>query len=312
MLFRSSMAQAAKNASKYLQNSNRTAPTNASIPATSTATAANNTLNLVGFVAIPKLTQPEKDLLDLHQGCYRCCTFYAGHFSCTCTADRPSLETCKKVTAAYAAKAKAAFEKKSTPVVAAVFGEDMDEDFTDEDLVDSNEFNEYVPPQPIPPLPEHLWWDCCIDAPFTCPPSPMRVLIDHGAPPVLISDDTVELYGLVCRTLFKPYAVSAAFVPGQATAKPVLLTEYCRLNVSSLDARWKSRTLNAIICPNLQADVILGLDFLVRNKIVVDAELRTVIAKETGFDLLHPPGQRKVALNLRFHQQYIVGKDSDY
>jgi len=27
----------------------------------------------------------------------------------------------------------------------------------------------------------------------------------------------------------------------------------------------------------------------VKNKIVVDAELRTVIAKETGFDLLHPP-----------------------
>jgi hypothetical protein len=141
------------------------------------------------------------------------------------------LETCKKVTTAYAAKAKAAFEKKPVPVVAAIFGEGMDEDF-----VDSDEFNEYVPPQLIPPLPKHLWWDCCIDAPFTCAPSPIRALIDHGAPPVLISDDTVELYGLVRRTLFKPYAISAAFVPGQSTAKPILLTHYCRLNVSSLDA----------------------------------------------------------------------------
>jgi hypothetical protein len=39
--------------------------------------------------------------------------------------------------------------------------------------------------------------------------------------------------------------------------------------------------------------VILGLDFLIKNKIIVDAELRTVIAKETGFDLLHPPDPTK-------------------
>jgi hypothetical protein len=99
----------------------------------------------------------------------------------------------------------------------------------------------------------------------------------------------VELYGLVRRTLFKPFAVSAAFITGQSRPRPVLLNEYCRLNLISQDAAWKSRTVNAIICPQLQTDLILGLDFLVRNKIVVDAELRTVIAKETGYDLLHPP-----------------------
>jgi len=99
--------------------------------------------------------------------------------------------------------------------------------------------------------------------------------------------------------LFKPFAVSAAFVPGQSIAKPLLLTQYCRLNVSSLNACWKSRTLSAIICPNLQADMILGLDFLVRNKIVVNAELRTIIAKETGYDLLHPPNPIKSHIQLQ-------------
>jgi hypothetical protein len=126
------------------------------------------------------------------------------------------------------------------------------------------------------------------------------VLIDHGASPVLISEDMVELYGLIPCTLFKPFTVSAAFVFKQPKPQPVVLTKYCRLNVMSCDVAWKSRTVNAIICPNLQTDLILGLDFLVKNKIVVDAELRMVIAKETGFDLLHPldPTLKHAALKI--------------
>jgi hypothetical protein len=288
-----SMAQAARTAAKLSTSSNRGAYTNTSGNATNSVPASsfgsNTSGPIGGFVALPKLSQPEKDLLDLHQGCYKCRTFYAGHFSRTCTADRPSLEACKKVTTAHALKAKAAFEKSSTPLVAAIFDNGLDEEFVDEDFVDSDEFNEYVPPSDISSLPDHLWWDCCIDAPFTCAPTPIRALIDHGAPPVLISEEAVEIYGLVRRKLFKPFPVSAAFVSGKKKAPPVLLEEYCRLNVLSPDAAWKSRTLNAIICPNLQADIILGLDFLVKNRIVVDAELRTAIAKDSGFDLLHPP-----------------------
>ena len=291
-----SMAHATKNAFKLTQSSNRSAYTqHASNTVNNTSGAATGSSApspLVGFIALPKLTQPEKDLLDLHQGCYKCRTFYAGHFSRTCTAERPSLDACKKVTAAHALRAKAAFEKASTPVVAAIFDTGLDEDYMEEDFVNSDEFNEYVSnptASPLPDLPDHLWWDCCIDAPFTCAPSPIRALIDHGASPVLISENMVELYGLVRRNLFKPFAVSAAFVTGESKPRPVLLTEYCRVNVISQDAAWKSRTLNAIICPHLQTDLILGLDFLVKNKIVVDAELRTVIAKESGFDLLHPP-----------------------
>jgi hypothetical protein len=186
-------------------------------------------------------------------------------------------------------RAKAAYKKSTAPVMAAVLNTGLDENFVDEDFVDEDEFEEYVPPYKLSSLPDHLWWDCCIDAPFTCAPTPICVLIDHGASPVLRSEDTIEIYGLVCCKLFKPYAVSAAFILGQPRAQPVLLTEYCRLNLQSPDAAWKSWTLNAIICPQLQTDIILGLNFLVKNKIVVDTELHTVIAKESGFDLLHPP-----------------------
>jgi hypothetical protein len=288
-----SMAQAARSAVRGSNSSGQSAymnpMTTGAATSSTTSVSANMVGPVVGFIALPKLTQPEKDLLDLHQGCYKCCIFYAGHFSRTCTAEHPMLDACKRVTTAHALKAKAAFEKSTTPMIATVFDTGLNKDFVDEDFVDSDEFDECVPLSDIAPLPKHLWWDCCIDAPFTCAPSPIRALIDHGAPPVLISENTMELYGLVRRKLFKPFAVSAAFVSGQLKAQTVLLNEYCRLNVLSPDAAWKSRTLNAIICPNLQTDIILGLDFLVKNKIVVDAELKTAITKESGFDLLHPP-----------------------
>lgn len=52
---------------------------------------------------------------------------------------------------------------------------------------------------------------------------------------------------------------------------------------------WKSKAINAIICPQLHTDLILGLNFLSKNKIVVDANLCTIIEKSTGYDLLNPP-----------------------
>lgn len=67
------------------------------------------------------------------------------------------------------------------------------------------------------------------------------------------------------------------------------LTHYCRLSIQSPDAMWHSHAINAIICPELHTNLILGLDFLTKNKIVVDADLRTAIAKESGYDLLNPP-----------------------
>jgi hypothetical protein len=285
----SSMAHAAKTAAKLFQITQHptyahtaTPPPPATIPTTSATLFAR-------FIALPKLTQTERDLLDQHQGCYKCQTFYAGHFSCSCSNKRPTLDTCKKVTATHALHAKTAFEAHVASVIGAVFGAGLQEDYVDTDFMDSDEFDEYVDPLPSFLLPDHLWWNCCIDAPFMCAPSPIHTLIDHGATPVLISEDTVELYGLVPHKLFRPFSVSATFVSGRPKAKPVVLSHYCRLDLITPNAQWKSHTLNAIICPNLQTDIILGLDFLVKNKIVVDTELCTAIAKDCGFDLLNLP-----------------------
>jgi hypothetical protein len=240
----------------------------------------------------------EKALLRLHLGYYKCRIFYAGHLGRNCTNPRPTPEDCRKVTAAYAAKAKANYKKKrtattSTPVtVAAVFDadavfEESDSDKDSEEFMDVNEVEEYV--SPAIALPEHLLWTCCVDAPATCAPTPVKALIDHGSSPVLISSHLAEVLCLTAKPLFKPLSVSGAFTKKEDSSKPLVLNQYCRLSIQSRDALWQSRVINAIICPELHTDLILGLDFLVKNKIVVDAHLRTAIAKESGYDLLNPP-----------------------
>ena len=138
-------------------------------------------------------------------------------------------------------------------------------------------------------LPQHLNWTCCIDAPATCAPTPVEALIDHSSSPVLISSELAEILCLTARPLFKSLSVSGAFTKNNNSATPLILMHYCRLSIQSLAALWHSRVMNTIICPELHMDLILGLDFLVKNKIVVDAELRTVIAKDSGYDLLNPP-----------------------
>ena len=118
-------------------------------------------------------------------------------------------DNCKKVTSAYAAKAKVAYEKKqgSTTIAAvfeaaALFEEDVSNDELDE-FIDDNEADEYVPPSLS--FPPHLLWTCCVDAPATCAPTPVEALIDHGSPAVLISSHLAEILCLTPRLLFQVF-----------------------------------------------------------------------------------------------------------
>jgi hypothetical protein len=215
--------------------------------------------------------------------------FYAGHVTPNCTlgpSERPSADTMKNCNLVSALKAKATFEKKqTTTVVAAVF--DESEELDDESL-DDMENEEYVDQSFS--LPKHLWWMCCINAPATCAPTPVRALIDHGSTPVLISSEFANIMGLARCKLFKNLLVSGAFIDKSCNSDTAtVLDEYCKLQLQSEDSVWKAHVVNTVVCPSLHTDIILGLDFLEKNKIVVDAELRTVIAKESNYDLLNPP-----------------------
>lgn len=90
--------------------------------------------------------------------------------------------------------------------------------------------------------------------------------------------------------LFKLFSVSGAFVERKRESTAItVLDEYCKVHLQSEDAAWKSWVVNAIVWPNLHTNLILGLDFLARNKIVVDVELRMAIAKDSNYNLLNPP-----------------------
>ncbi|RDB23650.1 Transposon Tf2-9 polyprotein [Hypsizygus marmoreus] len=250
---------------------------------------------------IPRLTEAEKVLLASNGGCYKCRQFYAGHYADSCTVDRPSPDAIKNLTPENAALAKTTYEQRKPAVVAAVFGSQpatfVDDSYTyDDPAMDEDYSPEYAVDEYVSSftdsLPSHFWWDCSLDAPFTCAPTPVRALIDSGACPVMISSNMAEIYGLVPHHLHKPYPVSGAFSSQPSSPSPcatISLTTYCKLHLQSRDACWKSRVVHAIIVPNLVTDIILGLDFLVRNKIVLDPESRTAITKDSNFDLLNPP-----------------------
>lgn len=88
---------------------------------------------------------------------------------------------------------------------------------------------------------------------------------------------------------FKTFSVSGTFLEKDKDLDTIkILDEYCRIHLQSQDAWWKSHIVKAIVCPSLHTDLTLGLDFLARNKIMVDAKLRTTIVKETNYDLLNP------------------------
>ncbi|KAF8228172.1 hypothetical protein L208DRAFT_1292714 [Tricholoma matsutake] len=290
------------------------------IDSTATASASPYTTPL------KPLTDNEKTLLRQHLGCYKCHVFYAGHLGRNCTNPHLTLEDCKRSpdltircynsillssttqrpeTLTRSLSFSELFSKTSLRILKpldrslvltpARYYNDSDE------FVDANEVDEYMT-LPLT-LPQHLHWTCCINAPATCAPTPVEALIDHGSSPVLISSQLAEILCLTAKPLFKPFAVSGAFTKTSNASTPLILTQYCRLSIQSPDALWHAHVINAIICPELHTYLILGLDFLLKNKIVVDTELRTVIAKETGYDLLNPP-------NPKLHQHTITRSPS--
>jgi len=63
-------------------------------------------------------------------------------------------------------------------------------------------------------------------------------------------------------------------------------------SVSSLNNAWSSLSVTAIVAPGLCTNILLGLPFLVHNKIVIDADACSAIHKPSGFDLLNEDAVR--------------------
>ena len=127
----------------------------------------------------------------------------------------------------------------------------------------------------------------------------IKTMIDNGAHIVLISPEIVEMLGLEKKHLQKPQLINVAMNDKKKkNLEPALLLEFVSLSLSTLDNSWTLKIMNAVIAPGLCMNILLGLPFLVHNRIVVDHEVPSASVKDTLIDLLNFMPMPKVILKL--------------
>ncbi len=267
--------------------------------------------------SLPSLTTPEKQLLNEHQGCYKCRRFYAGHMSGSCPNGFPKPDNYVALTREMALAARTAAlgrtgKENSKPrnTVAAVDVDIADEDAPAATIVaavagravsptaattgvlgSGSDSDECV----LPLTAQHTLLHACIAADPTSSVHP--VLIDSGCSTVLIKRDLALALNLRLRPLHTPFEMNNAWGLGQNTS-----TEWVKLSIVLPDNSWSSTTVRAIVVPSLCAPVILGKTFLESNHIVEDHAARTLVDKRTGRDLLalpSPPSPPPLSVNAR-------------
>ena len=131
----------------------------------------------------------------------------------------------------------------------------------------------------------HLYWKC--SASGTEFPVTFEALLDHGADTVFISEHFVSELSLKQQKLYNQMSVEMA-MPGEGKKQVIHMSHWVKLQLHDPSGGWKSKSIRAVVALSLCSPVILGLPFLSHNKIVIDHDVRTAIAKDSGFDLLHP------------------------
>ena len=135
----------------------------------------------------------------------------------------------------------------------------------------------------------HMFWRATAAAAATPDdiPIPFDCLIDNGSHLVLIRNSLAEDLSLRRHKLPQPIETEVAMREGE---KKVILKlyEYVKLRLYDSSGEYATKSVRAIIAPNLVSPVILGLPFLSHNSIVVDHAARTVIDKVLNFDLMNP------------------------
>ncbi|KAH7917164.1 hypothetical protein BV22DRAFT_1026885, partial [Leucogyrophana mollusca] len=231
------------------------------------------------FKRLPTLTIAERQLLREHNGCFKCRCFYSKHQSSSCPVGFPSADNYKPLTERDALAAK---PSGSRSTVAAVTVDDVAAVIMPSAVLgEGSESDEYVAPFFVP----HFEWFCHLSGPNVSSPLCVEALIDDGSHAVLIDAAIVSKLGLRRRRLPKPASVSVALGEKKSSFE---LTEYVKLSCTSTDSVWTSRVVRALITPQLCTPLLLGIPFLSHNKIVIDHESRSCVAKDSGYDLLHP------------------------
>lgn len=232
------------------------------------------------FVRVPPLTEEERALLRENDGCFKCREPFAKHTTATCNNGFPDGATYKTITASSIAAKKA---KKTGNTVAAIeVANTVAVVMPSAALGNGTDSEECVAPLTTP----LLLWDCFIDGPASDSSTRVSALIDDGSAAVLIDEEFALKLGLHRRKLPSPIPFNVAL--SGDSKDPFLLSEYVKLACTSLDSCFTSRSVRAVVAPKLCTPLLLGGPFLHHNKIVIDHDLRTCIAKDVGYDLLNP------------------------
>jgi hypothetical protein len=269
-------------------------------PSTQNASATTSTM-----VRLPKMTENERKLLLENDGCLKCQRFFAGHRSNNCqnrflNASSYRTLSMEDVNAARhrTSKTVASITAAASPTVeatahhvAAVMPPNKSSvlDLSGSDLSKDSDDDVSVNPHadcPIPFMVPHYKWDCLVSNKTTGEPITLQSLLDDGSHMVLIDDIVARGLGLCRRCLPKLIPIELALSPSNRTeAAKTVLTEWVKLKPRDVNDQWTSRTVRTVVAPSLCTDLILGLPFLVANKLVMDYEERTCKDKKSGFDI---------------------------
>ncbi|KAJ2913860.1 hypothetical protein MD484_g6573, partial [Candolleomyces efflorescens] len=265
----------------------------------------------------PQLTQEEKTLLDDHDGCYRCREFYVGHRSNACSSGYPDGTNYVPLTVArarsdatkrnvkFGSKMKIRDAGKGKTVAATTVISDGELEDVEEVTVSAiSGAVDYESDSDVSPLlPERvsapsIAWKGLVWDGDSLPSKAADCLLDCGSQLILISDSFAKSAGLVPVSLPRPIKINVA-IPSLDTSsapsalkkeKELVYNTAVPLSLSSVDHVWSSVQTFAVVVPKLvdNRDVILGLPWLMKNKIVMDYERRSAVAKGSGYDLLNP------------------------
>ncbi|KAJ3561342.1 hypothetical protein NP233_g10248 [Leucocoprinus birnbaumii] len=173
--------------------------------------------------------------------------------------------------------------KQPATVAATSMQDDTDEEgdtgVTENNAEQSREAQSSSPVSIKPP--KVLIWECKVTDAITSEfPVTVHALIDSGAALVLISEKVVSRLGLERHPLPRPMSITTA------TRAHTSYREYVKLSLSSSNLEYKASPTHAIIAPSLSYDIILGMPFLRRNNIQIDALASTVTDIARGYTLV--------------------------
>jgi hypothetical protein len=251
----------------------------------------------------PTLTDNERRILREFDGCFKCCKVLQTHVSRDCTAPFPQREgycpvqkpaqsdvdafnkkkdsNDKRPSSSSSTDRPAKKQKKEAAASIVPSERDASDDSADSDTIAF--LREEGDTTHSDVCGRHLYWDCCVLAPNNEFPVKTTALLDCGAHVVLIHDTLVDELGLKRQPLMDTFSVRGAVSSGRSSLK-----EFVALSLSSPDLYYTAHTVKALIVNELSSPIILGMPFLMKNKIVIDNDLRIVTDKKQQYNLLGP------------------------